>query len=89
MIVYFLSLLLIVRIQQRREEWWQVKVFSVNALLDPGSSAGNFVNDNLLVSLIGVDINISVDGLRLPICSGLDNVCYNVSNKSYKLNVSS
>ena len=59
------------------------------ALLDPGSLAGNFVNDKLLVSLLGVDVYNSVDGPTLPVCSGLDNVCYNVSNKSYKLNVSS
>ena len=59
----------------------------VEALLDSGSLAGNFISSNTLSNL-GVFVNTSVDGLRLPICSGLDNVCTNVSNVVYKLSIS-
>jgi hypothetical protein len=41
-------------------------------LLDSGSLAGKFISAN---TLLGVLLNTSVDGLRLPICSGLNNVC--------------
>jgi hypothetical protein len=49
----------------------------VEAPLDSGSLAGNFITGNTLSNL-GVFLNTSVDGLRLPICSGLNNVCTDV-----------
>jgi hypothetical protein len=39
----------------------------VEALLDSGSLAGDFISANTLSSL-GVFVNTSVDGLRLLIC---------------------
>jgi hypothetical protein len=59
----------------------------VEALLDSDSLAGNFISVSTLSNL-GVIQNLSVDGLRLPICSGLDNVCTNISNIVYKLSIS-
>jgi hypothetical protein len=56
----------------------------VEPLLDSGSLAGNFISANTLSNL-GVFLNTSVDGLRLPICSGLNNICTDVPNVVYNL----
>jgi hypothetical protein len=58
----------------------------VEALLDSGSLASNFISANTL-STLGVFVNTSVDGLRLPICSGLNNICTDVSNTVYNLSI--
>jgi hypothetical protein len=60
----------------------------IAALLDSGSLAGDFISSDTLLSL-GVDTNsFSVDRLRLPICSGVDNVCSSISVVTYSLIVS-
>ena len=60
---------------------------SGEALLDSGSLAGNFINQTML-DMLGVEIFDSVDRPRLPICSGLDNVCYDYISVTYKLVIS-
>jgi hypothetical protein len=61
----------------------------VLALLDSGSLAGNFISPDTLATL-GVDNSHthSVDRLSLPICSGFDNICTNISVISYTLLIS-
>ena len=67
--------------------------YSVKALLDQGSLAGDFIS-SFVYDLMNVN-NIcdsfnqsSVDGPRLPICSGLDNSCTNVPVQAVKLLIS-
>ncbi len=59
---------------------------NVDALLDSGSLAGNFISTqsfNILQE--GEDYSVSVDGPRLPICSGLDSECVLIPAKTYNL----
>ena len=61
---------------------------SVKALLDQGSLAGDFIS-TAVFDFLNVNNNCinnsSVDGLRLPICSGLDNSCTDVPVRAVKL----
>jgi transposase InsO family protein len=58
----------------------------VEALLDSGSLAGDFISASALDKL-GV-VQKSVDGPSTPICSGLNNDCTHVRTFVYKLSVS-
>ena len=56
----------------------------MDALLDNGSLAGNFISTQNFNILQKAEENfLSVDGPRLPICSGLDNECVSISAITY------
>jgi transposase InsO family protein len=62
------------------------KSLTVDALLDSGALAGNFISTHCFDILQEDSINsFSVDGPRLPICSGLDSECVNISAKTHVL----
>jgi hypothetical protein len=60
---------------------------TVEALLDSGSLAGNFMSLNTFTNL-GGDNSQLVDRLRLPICSGLNNRCTEISLVNHTLTIS-
>jgi transposase InsO family protein len=60
---------------------------TVEALLDSGSLAGNFISLNTFTNL-GGDPSRPVDRLRLPICSGLNNRCTEISLVNHAVNIS-
>jgi hypothetical protein len=60
----------------------------VDALLDSGSLAGNFISPTTYQNLGGSTI-LTVDRPdSSPVCSGLNNACTNVSNIVHKLSIS-
>jgi transposase InsO family protein len=59
---------------------------NVDALLDSGSLAGNFISTSSFNILQEAEeYSFSVDGPRLPICSGLDSECVLIPATTYNL----
>jgi hypothetical protein len=79
----------------RRENNVNIKeLIGAYALLDLGSLAGDFISSRILVDLDRMTQNKCIKNFvvdrpyTLPVCSGLDSVCTNISAKSVILNVS-
>ena len=70
--------------EESQERGHNAKSLEVDALLDNGSLAGDFISTKAF-NYLQVDLKNSVDGLRLPICSGLDGECYSVSALTHLL----
>lgn len=64
------------------------ETLTVEALLDSGSLAGNFMSQDTFIRLGGETPHSTVDRLRLPICSGLNNRCIDISLVDHTLNIS-